>query len=235
MSGTSWRTLLRWAAIAGIVEYVIVMTLVERSVIPPVLVIGVLLFIGAILLGRSGPAGVRLTTVAFVLFLLSNLVFAGKNLTVPASFGSFAVTWAAVLTGVAGTIAGVNAWRGREPSPAVAGVGAAAVALTVVAVVIGLAASLGYHNAKAVNGDVAVRAKDSKFDKAVLAVPRGQASFFLDNADNTLHNFHIVGVKGGTKEMPANHRTRFTASVAAGTYKYRCDYHTDMKGTLTVS
>jgi plastocyanin len=178
---------------------------------------------------------VRLTTIAFVLFLLSNLLFAGKNLTVPASFATFAVTWAALFTGVVGIVAGVAAWRGREPSPAITRLPAAAAALTVVAVVIGLVASLSYSDAKSASGDIALRAKDSKFDKSALTASHGQASFFLDNADTTLHNLHIVGVKGGTKDVPANHKVRFTVTLTAGTYKYKCDYHTDMKGTLTVS
>jgi plastocyanin len=231
----SWRTVLRWAAIAGIVEYIIVMALIERSFIPPVFVIGVLLVIGVVLLGRDGRAGVRLTTIAFVLFLISNLLFAGVDLTVPASFGSFAVTWIAVITGVVGVVAGIATWRGRDVSDAAGRIAVAGVGLAVVAVVIGLVASIGFSNAKPVSGDVVLRAKDSKFDKATLAVPSGKVSFFLDNADNALHNLHIVGVKGGTKTMPANHKARLTVTLSAGTYKYKCDYHTDMKGTLTVS
>jgi plastocyanin len=231
----SWRAVLRWAAIAGIVEYVVVMAIVERAFIPPVFVIGILLLIGLVLLRRDGRAGVRLTTIAFVLFLVSNVLFAGANLFVPASFGSFAVTWTAVFTGLVGVVAGIATWRGRDVSDAAGRVGVAGVGLAVVAVVIGLVASIGYTNAKPASGDVVLRAKDSKFDHATLAVPSGRVSFFLDNADNTLHNLHIAGVKGGTKTMPANHKARFTVKLSPGTYKYKCDYHTDMKGTLTVS
>ena len=35
--------------------------------------------------------------------------------------------------------------------------------------------------------------------------------------------------------MPANHKVRYSATLAAGTYEFVCDFHNDMKGTLTVS
>ena len=162
-------------------------------------------------------------------------LFAGPNLAVAASFGSFAVTWTAVVTGLVGVIAGVASWRGRERSAAANRVGIAGLGLAAIAIVVGLVASLGFSNAKLAAGDIALRAKDTKFVPLTLVVPHGQVSFFLDNADNTLHNLHILGVTDGTKTMPANHKTHFTVALAAGAYKYRCDYHSDMKGTLTVT
>jgi len=57
--------------------------------------------------------------------------------------------------------------------------------------------------------------------------------FLLDNSDNTLHNFHITG--GTTKTMPAHHKVRVTVTLARGTYEFVCDFHDNMKGTLTVS
>src|ERR1700737_4359992 len=103
----SWRAVLRWAAVAGIVESAVVMALVEKALIPPVLILAVLLLVGAILLRGNRRAAVWITTVAFGLFLVTNLIFAGPNLAVPASFGSFAVTWTAVFTEVVGLIAGI--------------------------------------------------------------------------------------------------------------------------------
>ena len=111
--------------------------------------------------------------------------------------------------------------------------GMAGVGLAVVAVVISLIASLGFTDAKPQPGDIVVRAKDSTFVPVALTASHGQVTFFLDNADNTLHNFHITG--GGTKSMPANHKVRFSATLTPGTYEYVCDLHNDMKGTLTVS
>ena len=232
-SRTTWRNLLRWAAIAGITEYVIVMALVEKAVIPPTVIIGVLLVAGVTRLRGRDKAGVRLTTIAFGLFLLTNLVFASPSLLVPASLASFAVTWAAVVTGVVGLTAGVATWRARGSTIAPTRVGLAGVGVAVVAVVISLVASLGFTDAKPQAGDIVVKAQDSTFAPVTLTAPHGQVTFFLDNADNALHNFHITG--GGTKSMPANHKVRFSATLAPGTYEFLCDLHNDMKGTLTVS
>lgn len=232
-SRTTWRTVMRWTALAGIAEYVIVMALVEKALVPPIIVIGVLLVAGVIRLRGADRAGVRLTTIALGLFLLTNLVFAFPSLLVPASLGSFAVTWAAVATGVVGLIAGIASWRARSSTIAPMRVGMAGIAVAVVAVLIGLISSLGFTDAKPQAGDIVVKAKDSAFVPVSLTASHGQVTFFLDNADNALHNFHITG--GGTKSMPANHKVRFSATLAPGTYEFLCDLHNDMKGTLTVS
>jgi len=68
-------------------------------------------------------------------------------------------------------------------------------------------------------GDIVVKAQDSTFVPVTLTAPHGQVTFFLDNTDNALHNFHITG--GGTKSMPANHKVRFSATLAPGTYEFR--------------
>jgi len=235
VSGASWRTVLWWTALAGAIESAIVMGVVEKALIPPVLIIAVLLAVGAVLLRGSGQAGVRIATIALVLFLVSNLVFAGPNLAVPASFGSFAATWVSAITAAVGVISGIASWRRRTARATAARVGIAGIGLAVVAVVIGLVASVGFTNAKPAAGEITLRAKNSKFAPTALAASSGRVSFFLDNADNTLHNFHVLGVKSGTKTMPANHKTGFTVALAPGTYTYRCDFHTDMKGALTVS
>jgi plastocyanin len=230
---TSWRTLMRWAALAGITEYVIVMALVEKALIPPIIIVGILLVVGVTRLRGTEPAGVRITTIALGLFLLTNLVFASPSLVVPASFASFAVTWVAVVTGVVGLVAGIATWRNRTSTLAPVRVGLAGTGVAVVAVLIGLVASLGFTDAKPQAGDIVVRAKDSTFVPVALTASHGQVTFFLDNADNALHNFHITG--GGTKSMPANHKVRFSATLVPGTYEFLCDLHNDMKGTLTVS
>ncbi|MDT4938326.1 MAG: Cupredoxin-like domain [Pseudonocardiales bacterium] len=234
MSETSWRAVLRRSAIAGVVVSVLIVAIVEKGPDPPAVISAVLLLVAAILLRRDGRGSARYTTVVFVLFLLTNLAFRGPNLAVAESFWSFAVSWASVLAGLVGVIAGVATWRRRPPSAVAASVGVTGLGLSVVAVVIGLFASFGYTNAKPAAGDIAVRAKDSTFDHTTLTAPSGRVGFFLDNADNALHDLHIVGVKGGTKTMPAHHKARFVVTLPAGAYKFMCDYHSDMKGTLTV-
>src|ERR1700759_4360863 len=81
--GWDWRTLLRWASVAGVVESVIVMGLVERALIPPVLIVAILLLVGVVLLRGTGRTGVRVATIASGLFLAGNLLFASPSLVVP--------------------------------------------------------------------------------------------------------------------------------------------------------
>jgi plastocyanin len=230
----NWHTVLQWAAMAGIVESVILMLLVERSIVPPALLIAVVLLVGVILLRRTGRAGIRTTTIGLALFLIASVVFGGPDLVVAASFGSFAVSWTSVATAVVGLTAGIASWRRRDSGPAVARAGFAGIAVALVAVIIGLVASLEFTDATRSPNDVVVTAKGNDFTPTTLTAPDGQTTFFLDNTDNTLHNFHINSTSG-TENMPANHKVRFTVTLAPGTYEFVCELHSDMKGTLTVS
>ena len=230
----NWHTLLQWAAVAGIVESIILMLLVERSIVPPALVIAVVLFVGVILLRRTDRAGIRTTTIGLALFLIVSVLFGGPDLVVAASFGSFAVSWTSVATSAVGLTAGIACWRRRVSGPAVARVGFAGIGVAFVAVIIGLIASLGFTDATRLPNDVAITAKGNDFTPTTVTAPHGQTTFFLDNTDNTLHNFHINSTSG-TENMPANHKVRFTVTLAPGTYEFLCNLHSDMKGTLTVS
>ena len=230
-----WRRLLRWAAILVMVEFLVVMTLVEKSVIPPLVIVMIVLVVGLVRMRGGGDRGVRVTTVGFVLSFLVIAVLALPSLLVPASLPSFVVTWAAFATTISGLVAGIARWRGRTGATAVMRVALASVGIAVVAAVLGLTASLGFTNAKAQPGDIVVQAKDSSFVPAKLTVSHGQVTFFLDNADTTLHDFEITGVSSAGKTMPANHQTRYTVTLAAGTYEFHCQFHDDMTGTLVVS
>jgi plastocyanin len=233
-SGTRWPTVLGWAALAGVVEAIVLMIYVEKGPVPPALLLAVVLLVGVILLRRSRRAGVWVTTIASALLLFAGLILNGPQLAIPASFGSFAVNWIAALTGLVGVVAGVATWRDPPPSTTALRVAVGAVGLAVFVVVIGVVASLSFADARLAAGDVVVKARGNKFRPATLTVSRGPVTFFLNNNDNTLHDFHIVGVKEGDKDLPANHQVSLTVNLTPGTYKYRCDLHNDMTGTLTV-
>ena len=230
-----WQRLLRWAAILVMVEYLVVMTLVERTVIPPLVIVMIVFVVGLVRMRAGGDRGVRVTTVGFVLALLVVVVLALPSLLVPASLPSFVVTWAAFATTVPGLVAGIARWRGRTGATAVTRMVMGGAAVAVIATLVGVTASLGYTNAKAQPGDIVVRAKDSSFVPAKLTASHGQVTFFLDNADSTLHDFEITGVGSDGKNMPANHQTRYTVTLAAGTYEFHCQFHDGMTGTLVVS
>lgn len=232
-SGLAWRRLSKWAVIAGVVEYIVVMA-TAKAVIPPLVVISIVLLVGLALSGRPGRAGVIVTLVGFVLFFVSNLLFAGVNFTAPTSFPSWALILAATVTGLVGIASGIATLRDSTAAAAPLAMARVAAALIVLAVAGNLIASLTYSDASAQAGDVAVTAKDTKFAPDTLAASAGSVTFFFDNKDILLHNFHIKGV-GSAVLLPAGHQVRHSFDLQPGTYEYVCDLHTDMKGTLTVS
>jgi plastocyanin len=229
---TTWRQLLQWAAIAGMAEYVVVMA-TAKAVIPPVLVIFLVLLVGMAMLRRPGRAAVIVTMVAFVLFFVSNLLFAGSNFSAPRSFPSWMLIVAASVTGLVGLTAAVATLQDRRSAGTPLTIARAAVALILIATVANLAGSLTYKDASREAGDVALSAKDTKFAPAMLTAKAGRVTFFINNKDLQLHNFHIKGFSAVL--LPASHRTRPSFDLRSGTYSYLCDLHSDMKGTLAVN
>lgn len=229
----TWRRLLRWAAISAVVELALV-TIAAKLVIPPVVVIALLFAVAAWLLGRPGKAGVIVALIALLVFTTTNFVFALPDLSEWRSFPSFWVSAASFVTAVVGLIAVVMVLRGRDVSSA-----ARAIALGSAAAVLGLVAvnalaSFTYDEPARGSNDVTIAAKDIKWTTNTLSVPAGQVSFYADNRDGILHNFHIRNV--GTVSMPASHAVRKAFDLKPGTYTYVCDFHVeDMKGELTVT
>jgi plastocyanin len=229
----TWRRLLTWAAGAALVEYAMV-TILAREVIPPLAVIAVVLAAGLVLTRRPGRAGVVVALVGMVLFFVVNATFAFGNIAEPASFPSFALIVTAQITGIFGMSAGAEALRGDAPSrwPRLYAVGLAGAAVVLLAV--NLAVSLSYDDPARGPGDVALVAKDTKWIPSTLSASAGRVTFYVDNQDRQLHNFHVKGQ--GALSLPAAHAATQTLTLPAGTYTYVCDFHADqMKGTLTVS
>jgi plastocyanin len=232
-AGTTWRRLANWAAITAAVVYIVVMA-TAKAVIPPIVIIFLVLVVGVVLLRRGTQSGIIVTLVGFVLFLLSDVIFGGGNFSSPRSFPSFWIALAGVITGVVGITATVAMLRHRLGEGTPMTIARVAGALIVVAGLGNLIGSLTYKDASRQAGDIAVAAKDTKFGPNALTVSAGRVTFFLDNKDVQLHNFHIKGV-GPAVLMPASHRTRHTFALQPGTYSFVCDFHTpDMKGTITV-
>ncbi len=205
MDGMTWRRLLRWALVAGIVEYAVV-TVAAREVIPPLVVIAVLLGVAAALLPRR--SGAVLGLVALVVFLASNLAFALRDLLEPRSFPGFAVMAASVVTAVVGIVAAVRGLRADAPAPAGRRIATACAVVFVAVTAVNLAGSLTYDEPDRGSNDVLLAAHRAEWSTEELTVPAGEVTFFLDNKDAALHNFHVKG--GETVSMPASHAARAT-------------------------
>lgn len=88
-------------------------------------------------------------------------------------------------------------------------------------------------------GGAVIVAQDLKFDRQTLSVPANQpAPLLFENRDSAPHNvavFAADGTKAFTGETfggPGS-RTYQLPSLTAGSYRFQCDVHPDMKGTLT--
>ena len=229
----TWRRVLWWAAVASAVQHAVII-IAAKEVIPPVLVMGLLLLLGAWLLGRPGRAGVILLVVVLLFVVLTSFAFARHDVVEWQSFPGFAVAVASFVTAFVGLWAAVQVLRGREaPSEGARTTALATGALFVVVVAANVVGTATYDDASRGATDVAIVAKDVKWSTATLSAPAGRVTFFADNKDTVLHNFHVKDV--GTITMPASHAASGTFDLKAGTYEYVCDLHTDMKGTLTVT
>ena len=230
----TWRRLLGWAAIATIVEYVLVLVL-AKTVIPPLVVIGVLLAVGAFLLRRPGKAGPIVCLVGFVLSLVGNLPFAIPDLMEPASLPTFALSGIMVVTGIVGLASAIASLRRGRESGTPRMVGMVAAGLAVLLLAANGVASATYEAPTRGGGDITVVAKDVKWENERLTAPAGRVTFFTDNEDAMLHNFHVKG-QGTAISMPAMKAASGTIELKPGTYEFVCDFHVDtMEGTLTVT
>jgi plastocyanin len=87
-------------------------------------------------------------------------------------------------------------------------------------------------------GGAVIVAHDLAFDRTRLEARAGMAfQLLVDNRDSAPHNVTILDANGGptfvgeTFGGPAS-RTYAIPPLAAGTYRFRCDVHADMTGTL---
>jgi plastocyanin len=87
-----------------------------------------------------------------------------------------------------------------------------------------------------------ISAKDLKFSTSQLNAPADKAfSLVFDNQEGAPHNVAIYKDESASQKVfgqdPFGGPKTVTYQVgplAAGSYFFRCDVHTDMKGTLTV-
>jgi plastocyanin len=87
-------------------------------------------------------------------------------------------------------------------------------------------------------GGAVIVAHDLAFDRTRVEAPAGVTfQLLFDNRDSAPHNVTILDANGGSTFVgetfggPAS-RMYAIPPLAAGTYRFRCDVHTDMTGTL---
>jgi plastocyanin len=88
-------------------------------------------------------------------------------------------------------------------------------------------------------GGAVITAQNVAFDRTQLAVPAGKAfPLLFENREGALHNVTIYGDDGsppvfvGEVFSGPGSRTYEVPAIPAGTYRFRCDVHPQMSGTV---
>ncbi|MCC6385893.1 MAG: cupredoxin domain-containing protein [Dehalococcoidia bacterium] len=227
----AWTTVLTSALIAVAVLFVGMM-LVDGEFIPPLAVFGVVfagLAAGVTMIARRWMSAVA--GVASLAILALHAIFGLEDFAHPETFFSFVPTLA-VVTGTALAVVSAAAVTFRLPTRAAYPAGGAAVALVAAAIAVSGIATAGLESDARATSDVSVVARDVEFPDSI-AVNAGEVSFFVQNKDRFRHTFVIEGQDVKT-ELPGSTARRVTATLAPGTYTFKCDVpgHESMKGTI---
>lgn len=88
-------------------------------------------------------------------------------------------------------------------------------------------------------GGAVIVANGQAFDRAELSVPAGhEFPLLFENRESAPHNVNILDVASGESLFAgeifggSGTRTYQVPAIPAGTYRFRCDVHPDMAGTL---
>jgi plastocyanin len=234
-SGWSWAKLLKWSAIAGFIV-IAAITILGGEIIPPLIVFAVLWLVGAFLVGRSPKGAAILLLITFVLYLALSVPFVLPTLTVPAAGGEFILNVASLVAAILGIVSAIAVLRRRDavPSTAPRKLGMAGVAVTVLAVIVGVAAMAMYEGATAEEGDVQLVAEDIKFKQESLQATGGTVGVYVENRDSTLHTFTIDELDVDLT-IPGGQTARVEFDAEPGSYTFYCVPHeSDMEGKLDV-
>ena len=231
--GMTWTKLLRWAAIASVIDVALVTLF--AGLIPPLLVFA-LIWIGAIAwLTRATKGPAILLLVSFIAHIASSAPFVIPTLSVPASAGDFVLNVLGLLAAIVGIVAAIQVIRGVvEAAPAARSLAIGAAGAFVVLTAFSIFSLVTYDSAVAQEGDVELVTADIEFDPESIDAEAGQVSVFVDNEDAVLHTFTIEDLDVDL-DIPAGKAARVTFDAEPGEYEFFCEPHKeDMEGTLTV-
>jgi hypothetical protein len=233
----TWRRLLEVSAYGLIAVLAFVSLVVRRGLDPTGALLAVLLVTAVVLLrlNRYGVAGVA----------GSALLYGGWTgyrgglaaLAHPSSAAEFwhaATAFVLVLVSLA---AAVGEQRPRPASRLPALVGVGALALTLLAAVLGVGSSLGYDDPVRSAGDLDVRVERFEWAPKAVEAEAGGITIFVANKDAARHTFTVREL-GVSVDVPANHSARVRFDAPVGTYRFECTVeghdHVGIRGTLFV-
>jgi plastocyanin len=229
----SWQRL-EVLGLAAVSTALVLMLAINRALIPPVLVFAILYALLAVGVSRFGhkrwvPLGAG---VLALLGMLGNAPFLAGDLAHPDSWGSFIPSALVVMGAFVGVVAAVMArFSPNAQFSKPLGVGAAAVAVLLVLLSVGMTVTASSDAAQA--GDVTVVAKNVQYPGAVEVSSGG--ALLVENRDPIHHTF-VIDDTNINVDLPADKNRRVEVGLAPGEYHFHCDVpgHESMAGTLTV-
>lgn len=206
-----------------------------RSVIPPLLIFGVLYLVLAALVFRM-PGNKWIAGIAGALAvagLLGNAPFLAEDLAHLESWVSFMPASVSVVAGIGAAVAAVLSYR-NGPAEGVRPAAMTIVSIGIALLALSAALSVTASNDEAQAGDVMVLAEAVEFPEALTAAA-GSVGFMVENRDAFRHTFVIEG-RDVKLEVPSSKTRRVGVNLPAGTYTFLCDVpsHENITGTLTV-
>ena len=229
-----WQPLLVVMAIGDIMCALIVQIWLAQQFIPPLTVLSIILAAAAaaVWLGRVGRWPSIGIAVVGLVYLAGSAPHSMPELAHPDGGAPFPV---AIVILVAGLLALVTLIGILAGLPAVIGRRAlvAGAAVSLLGVIVGVAATASSQSDGARTGDVQLTARNIAFQPKQLQVAAG-GSVHVSNHDPVRHTFTIDG-KISVDIAPGKAR-RIAVDLPTGTYAYHCSVsgHESMKGTLTV-
>ncbi|MFN8585875.1 MAG: cupredoxin domain-containing protein [Dehalococcoidia bacterium] len=174
-----------------------------------------------------------LTTALTALALVGSLPYVVGDFSHPESGWAFVPSTLTIVALLVGVLAGVAATLRLSSAPARPLVAAAA-ALSLLLVLVGIVATLGVKDDARAANDISVKAKATAYPTTVEA-KAGDIALYIENDDRIRHTF-VIDDKDVKVELPGSANRRVTLSLATGTYAFHCDIpgHESMKGTLAV-
>ena len=230
----AWIGLVRAGAIVMVV-FAVVLQATARTIIPPVLVIG-LVFLAAAPFLRGERRGLGLGLALFgTAAYIGNLPIIIDDLTHPESAPAFVLQVLSTVGVALVVIGGVAAWL-RRPTRLLQPVALAAAGVFLVGTVGSIAVAAGTDSVAALPDDVQVTAEQLMWAPEAISIDGAATGIWIDNKDGIRHTFTIPEL-GIDVEVPALKARRVDIDAPAGSYQIICEVpgHESMTGTLTIS
>ena len=231
---SAWIGLVRAGAIVMVV-FATVLQATARTIIPPVLAIG-LVFLAAtpFLKGERRGLGLGLAIFGTAAYI-ANLPIILDDLTHPESAPAFVLQLLSTVGVALVVVGGVAAWL-RRPTRLLQPLAVAAAGVFLAGTFASIAIAAGTDSVAALPGDVEVTAEQLMFAPEEVRIDGSTAGIWIDNKDGIRHTFTVPEL-GIDVEVPALKARRVDIDAPPGSYQIICTVpgHENMTGTLIIS